>query len=164
MNFSHLFRNYFLEGTLYFILKDASDWIILCHGEPNVINFYLGITNEEWNSFPLQLPAFSIIQYNLSYPRLTCFKSGLSSLLLRSMNRQCHPKGHSLRNRMVVGCFWFESSSEWQPFYCVLHSRVKELKCRVLCFIIEHGEDRKNWFTIIEHLICARHGHSNPVS
>ena len=46
----------------------------------------------------------------------------------------------------------------------VYYSRVKELKCRVLCFIIEHGEDRKNWFTIIERLIYARHGHSNPVS
>lgn len=44
------------------------------------------------------------------------------------------------------------------------YNRVKELKCRVLYFIIEDGKDWKSWFTIIEHLMCARHGHSNPVS
>lgn len=79
---------------------------------------------------------------NLPYLSLLYFKSGLSSLLLRSINRLCHPKGHSLRSRMAVECYWCESSSDWQPFCCVLNS-IKELKCRTPDFMIEDGRTEK---------------------
>lgn len=43
---------------------------------------------------------------------------------------------------MAVECYWFESSSDWQPFCCVLNS-IKELKCRTPDFKIEDERTEK---------------------
>jgi hypothetical protein len=154
------FLNYFYKETLCFILKEATNWIILCHGRSNIFKFYLGSPNEEWNLFLCNSSAFRITPVTFPTPA-SPISSQVCHLFLDLGTDNVTPKD------TLWGAGWWWGATGLKVCQIDSHSAVyydsQELKCREYCFMMEDGEARKNWLTTIEHLMDARHGPSSPL-